>query len=354
MASKDKDTGLWIAQWYEIDVYGNKKRHKKRGFKTMREAKQYEQKMGLKEPGSMDMTMSEFMEQYFEDKQNGLKERTVRNKRYMMNKYVIPYFGNLKMNEITSVQITKWQNEMYSLGLSESYLRMIQNQLTALFTHACKIYDLKSNPCKKCRRMGKDDARSLNFWTIDEYGEFIKTVPKGTRNYIMYEILFWTGIREGEMLALTKADFDFDLNRMNIDKTYYRINKQDVITEPKTPQSIRVIEIPQFLADEIKDWLNKKFEFPDNERLFPVTARAVQKTFKDRAAKCGLKEIRVHDLRHSHVAYLINRGVAPLIIKERLGHKDIKITLNTYGHLYPNQQKQVANLLDEDRNKKEF
>ena len=69
---------------------------------------------------------------------------------------------------------------------------MIQNQLTALFTHACKIYDLKSNPCKKCRRMGKDDARSLNFWTIDEYGEFIKTVPKGTRNYIMYEILFWT------------------------------------------------------------------------------------------------------------------------------------------------------------------
>ncbi len=58
--------------------------------------------------------------------------------------------------------------------------------------------------------------------------------------------------------------------------------------------------------------------------------------------------------RHSHVAYLINRGVDPLIIKERLGHKDIKITLNTYGHLYPNQQKEVANLLDADRNKKEF
>lgn len=141
MASKDKDTGLWVAQWYEIDVYGNKKR----GFKTMREAKQYEKKMGLKEPESLDMTMTEFMEQYYEDKTNNLKDRTERNKRYMMNKYVIPYFGSLKVNEITSVQITKWQNEMYSLGLSESYLRMIQNQLTALFTHHAydKLNDIK-------------------------------------------------------------------------------------------------------------------------------------------------------------------------------------------------------------------
>lgn len=354
MASKDKETGLWIAQWYEIDVYGNKKRKKKRGFKTMREAKQHEKKMGVKEPGNMDMSLAEFMEQYFEDKKNTLKERTMKNKRYMMEQHIIPYFGALKMNEITAVQITKWQNEMYEKKFSESYLRMIQNQLTSLFTHACKIYDLKDNPCKKCDRMGKDDTRSLTFWTVDEYEKFIDSVAKGSRNYIMFEILFWTGIREGELLALTKADFDFALNQMKINKTYFRLDKQDSITSPKTQQSIRTIEIPQFLADEVKEWMDKKYEFPDDERLFPIGARALQKCFKERIDFTGVKQIRVHDLRHSHVAYLINKGVEPLIIKERLGHKDIKITLNTYGHLYPNQQKKVANLLDEDRNKKEF
>ena len=63
--------------------------------------------------------------------------------------------------------------------------------------------------------------------------------------------------------------------------------------------------------------------------------------------KAEIKKIRVHDLRHSHCAYLINQGVQPLIIKERLGHKDIKVTLNTYGHLYPSEQKRVANLLND-------
>lgn len=353
MACKDKETNLWVAQWYEINVYGEKKRRKKRGFKTMRKAKQWEQRMSLKDSGSMDMTVSEFIEQYFEDKQNELKARTRKNKRYMMDQHIVPYFGDLKMSEITPAQITKWQNEMYAKGFSESYLRMIQNQLTSLFSHACRIYDLKNNPCKKCKRMGSDESRKLNFWTVEEYEAFIKAFPYGTRNYLMFEILFWTGIREGELLALTKGDMDFDQNRMNIDKTYFRSNGEDVITAPKTAQSIRKIDIPQFLADEIKEWCDKHYGLPETERLFPIGARAVQKILLEHIEKNGLKRIRVHDLRHSHVAYLINRGVDPLVIKERLGHKDIKITLNTYGHLYPNQQKKVANLLDEDRNKRE-
>lgn len=88
----------------------------------------------------------------------------------------------------------------------------------------------------------------------------------------------------------------------------------------------------------------------NDERLFPIVAEAVQHKLKREYEKAGLKPIRVHDFRHSHVAYLINQGVQPLIIKERLGHTDIKITMNTYGHLYPNQQKNVANMLEAARN----
>lgn len=154
------------------------------------------------------------------------------------------------------------------------------------------------------------------------------------------------------MLALTKSDIDFKENRISISKTYYRTERKDVITTPKTEQSVRVIDIPQFLTQEIKDYVDKLYELPDDERIFPIVAEAVQHKLKHNCEKTGVKKIRVHDIRHSHVAYLINQGVQPLIIKERLGHRDIKITLNTYGHLYPNQQRQVADMLNQQRTEK--
>jgi len=133
---------------------------------------------------------------------------------------------------------------------------------------------------------------------------------------------------------------------MRINKTYYRRGGMDFITEPKTQNSIRTIEMPDFLIKEIVDYYNRLYQYPKSERLFPVVAEAVQHTMKNHIEKAGVKKIRVHDLRHSHVAYLIYHGIEPLIIKERLGHKDIRVTLNTYGHLYPSEQKKVADMLD--------
>ena len=185
--------------------------------------------------------------------------------------------------------------------------------------------------------MGSSDNRSLDFWTVDEYQKFIQTMEPGTRYYLIFEILFWTGCRIGELLALTPKDIDFDRNQ--------------VITEPKTKQSVRVVEIPEFLKQEIKDFVDRHYGMPENERLFPIVQEAVQHKMKRQMEKAGVKKIRVHDLRHSHVAYLINKGVEPILIKERVGHKDIRITLNTYGHLYPNQQRKVADLLDTEKEK---
>jgi integrase len=255
------------------------------------------------------------------------------------------------MSEITAGQIIQWQNEMQTKGFSEAYLRMIQNQLTSLFTHASRIYDLHTNPCKKVKRMGSSDNRSLDFWTVDEYQKFIQTMEPGSRYYLIFEILFWTGCRIGELLALTPKDIDFERNQISITKTYCRTERQDVITEPKTKQSVRLIEIPEFLKQEIKDFIDGHYGMPENERLFPIVQEAVQHKMKHQMEKAGVKKIRVHDLRHSHVAYLINKGIEPILIKERVGHKDIRITLNTYGHLYPNQQRKVADMLDFEKEK---
>ena len=168
MAYKEKDTKKWTAQWFETDVKGEKKKRRKRGFETKREALEYECQKKLNSNRNMNMKLSDFVDIYFEDKQNELKQRTIKNKRYMMEQHIIPYFGNQKINEITASQIIQWQNEMQTKGFSEAYLRMIQNQLTCLFSHASRIYDLSVNPCKKVKRMGSFDVRSLNFWTVEE------------------------------------------------------------------------------------------------------------------------------------------------------------------------------------------
>lgn len=276
MAYKEKDTKKWTAQWFETTAKGEKKKRRKRGFDTKRDALEYERQKKLNSKKSMDMKLSEFMEVYFEDKQNDLKERTIKNKKYMMDQHIVPYFGNSMMSEVTASHIIQWQDEMQTKGFSESYLRMIQNQLTSLFTHASNIYDLISNPCKKVKKMGNSDSRSLDFWTTDEYKQFIQTLEKNEKYYLIFEILFWTGCRIGELLALTPKDINFEKNQMSITKTYYRTNKQDVITEPKTKKSVRVIEIPQFLTQEIKDFVDGHYGMPEDERLFPVVQEAVQ------------------------------------------------------------------------------
>ena len=345
---KESDSNTWRSQFYYTDWTGKKHKKNKRGFKTKREAQQYEAEFVKQARADMDMMLSSFVEVYLKDKEVELKQRTLRNKRYMFETHVIPYLGNKKMNEITASDILAWQKAVKdSKDYSDAYLRMLQNQVTALFIHAQRIYYLKDNPCKRVKKMGRSDNRSLNFWTLEEYRKFIDTFDKGSMHYLMFELLFWTGMREGELLALTKSDIDVGQMTLRINKTYFRLHGEDDITTPKTDSSIRTIDLPKFLVDEIQDYWSKLYKHPSDARLFPVVAEALQHVMARHVKKAEVKKIRVHDLRHSHCAYLINQGVQPLIIKERLGHKDIKVTLNTYGHLYPSEQKKVANLLND-------
>ena len=209
----------------------------------------------------------------------------------MIDSHIIPYFGSKKMNEITPSDIIQWQNSIREKSYKETYLPMIQNQITALFTHASSIYNLANNPCKKVKKMGKADADKLYFCTKDEYDKFIDSMEEGSRYFLIFELLFWTGCRQGEMLALTKSDVDFENNRLSITKTYYRTDKKDIITCPKTEQSTRVIDIPEFLTREIREYVDRHYQLPDDERLFPVVVEAVQHKLKRQVEKAGVKKI---------------------------------------------------------------
>lgn len=229
-AYKDTKQGTWYVSFRYIDWTGKKTQKLKRGFKTKKEALNYEKEFMRKTAADMKMEMGSFIEVYFEDKRKELKENSIRNKQHMMNKHIVPYFGTRKMNEITPAEIIQWQNTIQEKGYSKTYERMIQNQLNALFNHAQKIYNLKENPCKKVKKMGKSDANKLEFWTKAEYNRFIAGIEPGSEDYLIFEILFWTGIREGDdddkiRLNQRKPSKYKGLRRFGPEKNLQRINK---------------------------------------------------------------------------------------------------------------------------------
>lgn len=350
MAVTQEKDKTWTVQVRMKRKDGSVYHHKKRGFAKKKDALEYEYNVKKEEP-AFHVKLKDFYPVYLKDKEHEVKERTMLMKQDLFRTYIVPFFGEMYVDEIKTSDIQEWQNEMCDKGYQATYLRTIANQLSGLLNHACNIYDMKSNPYKKIKKMGKSDANRIDFWTYEEYQRFIKTMEGDIKYHTLFETLYYTGMREGELLALTPADINFETNTIHISKTYCRRNKKDIITEPKTEQSVRDITIPQFLSDELKAYMEKIDGLKRDDRIFPLVAEAVQHKMKRQIEKSDVPMIRVHSIRHSHASFLINQGVQPLIIKERLGHKDIKMTLNTYGHLYPSEQQKVADLLDVKRKK---
>ena len=138
------------------------------------------------------------------------------------------------------------------------------------------------------------------------------------------------------MLALTRNDVDFVGQIISVNKSYQHIEGQDIVTEPKTPKSNRIVAIPKFLCSELKEYFEKLYQNSPESRIFSVAKHFLMKEITKGSKAGGVQRIRVHDLRHSHASLLIEMGFSPLLIADRLDHENIETTLNTYGHLYHN------------------
>ena len=209
---------------------------------------------------------------------------------------------------------------------------------------------MKENPCQKAGSMGKKKNREMLFWTKDEYLKFADVMMDKSLSYYAFEMLYWTGIREGELLALTPADFDFEKQTVTINKSFQHLNGRDIITSPKTEKSNRTIKLPNFLCEEIQDYLKMLYDVGLDDRMFPVTKSYLYREMERGSKQAGIKRIRIHDIRHSHVSLLIDMGFSATAIADRVGHESIDITYN-YAHLFPSKQNEMAEKLDMERGK---
>ena len=353
-AFKNKKNGTWYVQFRYTDWKGERQQKLKRGFATKREAQEWERQFLMSKRADINMTFEQFAKLYERDIKPKLKLNTWITKESIIQKKILPYFGKRKLSEITARDIICWQNEIRELKdwhgkpLSVTYLKTVHNQLSAIFNHATRFYNLQNNPCQKAGSMGKKKNREMLFWTKEEYLKFAEVMMDKPLSYYAFEMLYWCGIREGELLALTPSDFDFEKGTVSITKSYQRLNRRDLITTPKTEKSNRVIRMPKFLVQEIQDYLKMLYGIGPEDRMFQVTKSYLYREMKRGSKEAGVKCIRVHDIRHSAVSLLIDMGFSATAIADRVGHESIEITYN-YAHMFPSRQAEMADKLDVER-----
>ena len=347
-AYKDEKTGKWFAKFYYTNWQGIKKQKWKRGFATKKEALGFERDFLEKQSANPDMTFQNLYEIYMEDMAARLKQSTLLTKKAVLQTHILPFFGSKPINEIKASDVRRWQAKLMSSPnkYSQTYLKKINTELNSIINYAKRFYDLNTNPCGKAGTIGKAKAEEMDYWTYDEYIAFREGVKDKSLSYICFEVLYWTGMREGELLALSPADIDLDNKTISINRTYQRIEGKDAFTSPKTRKSKRKIPIPDFLCQELSDYIQSRYMLDADERLFPVTKSYLSHEMIRGCKNTGVKKIRIHDIRHSHASLLINQGCDALMLADRLGHEKVSTTLNTYSHLFPHKQQELVHSLE--------
>lgn len=349
---KDEERNTFYVKTYYTDYTGTKHQKMKRGFKLQRDAKEWERAFLEKMQGSPGMTFQSLSELYLEDKQAHTKKITYETKKNRIKVWILPYFNKQKINEISAADIRKWQTDLKEAKnangkpLSPGYMQNLVTELSSIFNFAVRFYSLSVNPCHVAGNTVGKKTRSLNFWTKEEFDQFIATFDRHSPYYTAFLMLYYCGMRIGELEALTVDDVDLENNVVHITKTYHLIHGQGVVTTPKTQKAIRDITIPPFLSAAIREYEKHIYGITGDMQLFTPSHSTYARQLAEHTKAAGVHRIRLHDLRHSHASLLIELGFSALLVSERLGHENVSTTLNIYSHLFPSKQSEVADKLE--------
>lgn len=330
----DDQKRTWFTKFYYKDFTGKRKQKMKRGFVRKADALQYEREFLLRLAGSSDVTFNTLRESYIDYKRTRVKASTLRNLEYCLTGQIAPYFDEKAIRDISPADVLSWQNELINSDRKETTINKINSRLVDVFNYAVKYFGLPANPCIETIGTQKRNADNIDFWTLEEYRKFIDHVPD-IEYRIIYELLFYSGMRIGELRALTLSDIDFDKNTIRIDKTLPRGANET--TTPKTLNSFRSVSMPAPIMADLKKYTRHIYDLTRHNRLFFLEYQSITRYKNEVCRSCGVRQIRLHDLRHSHVSLLIHLDCDIMTIAERIGDTPATVQ-STYAHLYPDKK----------------
>lgn len=358
-AYKDKKRNTWYVRFYIEDTYGVKKQKEKSGFKTKALAIEYEINYKANANNNLinDITFQELYDVFIKDKSQSLKFQSLRAIKSRYELHILPYFKDYKIKKINNIAYINWKEKILLNEFSYKYNSSLHGAMVSILNYAMEFYGLESNIAIKIGNFSKKNyIRKVNYWTYEEYCEFIKVVNDNIYN-ALFRVLYFTGMRLGEALALNWKDLKE--NKININKSLSKEKRDDeyIISSPKTKSSIREILIDKTTKktlNDLKEYYKNYIGFSEEWFIFggikPLSQSTIGRKKNDYCKIANVKQIKIHDFRHSHASLMVSKGVPITALAKRLGHSDTNMTLNTYSHFIPTDEDKAINILDKLEN----
>lgn len=361
---KDKNTKKWYYEFRYKTATGEVKRRRKRGFALKNEAKEAEslERLKLKDSPPSQMTLKQLYDMYVVSKSPEWLPGTKKNFTRKVIAHIMPYFENIQIDKITTKDIEDWKTSLYEKRKDdgEKYkpdsLNKIRGYFSAMFNYAISHQFLVFNPVRAVPGFKDPNAREnveKTVWSLEEFQKFITKVDNQMW-HVFFTFLWCTGTRIGEAQGVMFKDINFRKKTVTISKSIDTKQKGiPYVINPTKTKKTRIIELPNELIKLLKVYYKKHVNIDGwHEDLFlfglskPLPNTTVDKTRKKYIEMAGVKYISSHCFRHSHATYLLSNGIDIKSVSERLGHKDVQETLNTYVHVLPSNRDRILALLE--------
>ncbi|EGP4987257.1 MULTISPECIES: site-specific integrase [Enterococcus] len=367
---KNGEKAWYFKTYLGIDpLTGKKKYTTKRGFRTQKEAKtalsrlELElQKTGM--PTSTNTTFKEAAELWLESYKKTVKESSYSRTKIIFNKHIYPKFGNIKLSKINTAYCQKVVNDWSEKGTSKQYPLFI-NYMNKVFKYAINIGLTSDNPTLNLLipKPQIKTEKKLKLYTKEQLELFLNEVSQEqnlyfkNRDYTLFRLLAFSGCRIGEILALTWDNINFKTNEMAIKKTVARSDKYYISETPKTKKSNRIIYLDEKTIKQLKFWkleqrkylfqlgfTKANYLFTNDENNFTIN-QSVAERYNIYRERAGLPYIGLHGFRHTHASMLYEAGADHKEVQERMGHANIKTTMDTYTHITNSKKEETTQKL---------
>lgn len=344
---KDKERNTWYFVTRIKQLDGRLKQVKRRGFRTKKDAQIAEAQTLTAAPTLNSLKFEVLANEYLEWYTARRKESSVDKIKNIIENHLVPRFGDMKVEDIQVAHIMDYQTILIA-KYSANHVKKIHSTLSAIFNYGIKKGYLKENPARIAGISELETTQQINYWTLDEFKSFIAYVEDPFYKSL-FMTLYYSGLRRGEILALTWADVDFNNSTITVNKSV--LHKK--VTTPKTQSSIRKLMMPKHVMKLLE--IVKRDAAPVKplyvvfgEYYDSISNTTLARHYDKYVKLSGVKRIRIHDFRHSHASYLINKGYLISIVSRRLGHRNPSTTLDVYSHLYPSTEEEAVESMEND------